>query len=62
MEIPALITAVEFYRKFGYDYKNGAGKNALCPEIRGQNTGARRKLYIFWRKRSRKTTGLFLQR
>lgn len=23
MEIPASITAVEFYRKFGYDYKNG---------------------------------------
>ena len=23
MEIPASITAVDFYRKFGYDYKNG---------------------------------------
>lgn len=23
VEIPASITAVEFYRKFGYDYKNG---------------------------------------
>lgn len=23
IEIPASITAVEFYRKFGYDYKNG---------------------------------------
>lgn len=23
IEIPASITATEFYRKFGYDYKNG---------------------------------------
>lgn len=26
IEIPASITAVEFYRKFGYDYKNGEKK------------------------------------
>lgn len=26
IEIPASITAVEFYRKFGYDYKNGVKK------------------------------------
>ena len=29
IEIPASITAVEFYRKKGYDYKNG---NAELPE------------------------------
>ena len=26
IEIPASITACQFYRKFGYDYKNGINK------------------------------------
>lgn len=26
IEIPASITAVEFYRKMGYDYKNGTAE------------------------------------